>query len=150
MFKDKLEGKKYQREWGMKNRQRKAATLREWRHQHGTLARGSVELREKMATHRKKYGQEHRGANSPSAKIWKLRTPQGTVIEGISLTQIVLQHQHLFSERDLKFKTRSNCNATLALRSLFSGPRKSGPQKGKPAPLSWKGWMPLDKKERGL
>lgn len=82
-------------------------------------------------------GRSAKGPENAHAKEWSLRSPQGVVISGKSLPNIVRENAHMFDARDVQWVKNAHgsdiyCLADRGLSKLFlSGDNRRN---------SWKGW----------
>lgn len=76
-------------------------------------------------------GPSAKGPDHMLALYWELHGPNGEVLRGMNLSELVRQNAHLFDAKDLKWTRAQSCRATKGLRQLF--------ERRKPA-KSWKGW----------
>ena len=97
---------------------------------------------EKLRAHCSRVGKAKAGKDNPpgpSAKgpdnmwatYWELHGPNGELLRGMNLSELVRQNAHLFDAKDLNWNRAQSCRATKGLRQLF--------QTRRPA-KSWKGW----------
>ena len=76
-------------------------------------------------------GPSAKGPENQFAKYYELYGPNGEVLKGMNLSELVRQNEHLFDKSDLNWDRAWKCRATKGLRALFQTKR---------APKSWKGW----------
>jgi hypothetical protein len=83
-----------------------------------------------------------RGAKSSKhhkSKFWQLKTPDGAMIEGVNLNQLVRDNISLFSPLDVIW-IGERCHASHGIRHLFDIKKDGGLRNN-----SWKGWQIGDK-----
>ena len=75
------------------------------------------------------------------ALYWKVKSPNGQIIEGWNLSYLVRANAHLFDPGDLIWKRgNSECRASKGLRNLFEVTKA-----GYFNTNSWKGWTAVDR-----
>lgn len=70
------------------------------------------------------------------SKYWKVKSPEGIIVEGMNLNDLVRMNPHLFDPADLNWK-KFRCKATRGLRSLFYIDKR----RGEVCSRCWKGWV---------
>lgn len=80
-------------------------------------------------------GPSARGTGHWKAKYWELLSPDRRTYRFVNLSEFVRNHSDMFDPRDVEW-IGAQCRAVKRLSDLFSN-------KGKRAPLSWKGWRAI-------
>jgi hypothetical protein len=86
-------------------------------------------------------GRVAKSSNHHKAKFWQLKTPNGEIIQGNNLNQLIRDNSFLFLPKDVIWNG-SRCNASNGIRHLFDITKN-----GRVRNNSWKGWRIGDKME---
>jgi hypothetical protein len=106
--------------------------------------------REKMLEINRRIGKQKIGKENPpgpsakgpdhwKSRYWKIKGPNGVILEGWNLNEIIRQNADLFASGDVIWR-KSKCRAAKGIRDLFQ-PGKDGVTKVH----EWKGWTALVK-----
>lgn len=84
-------------------------------------------------------GLSAKGPGHFKAKYWILKSPDNFTVQGKNLNHIIRENPHLFDPKDIVWH-KSSCLAARGLRRL----REIKKSTGRPAALSWRGWVLVD------